>query len=173
VHPRYSVYSLDCVRTRHANDAKSAKGGGARQFNGLLDVYRKTLASQASKSPRLSWSTRRPTPQSDESGLAVVDGAGIDKPQSYWSVMLTTLAPELAHVRRGLPNHTHFRGRCDWWSCAYSVEARPNVCMGHTYIGEALAVVHVLQFLLFDSWRDFQRWINGLQGLAQQSYTLQ
>jgi len=39
------VYSLDYARTRLANDAKSAKGGGARQFNGLLDVYKKTLAS--------------------------------------------------------------------------------------------------------------------------------
>jgi len=39
------VYSLDFARTRLANDAKSAKGGGARQFNGLVDVYRKTLAS--------------------------------------------------------------------------------------------------------------------------------
>ncbi|CAI4217167.1 unnamed protein product [Parascedosporium putredinis] len=39
------VYSLDYARTRLANDAKSAKGGGARQFNGLIDVYRKTLAS--------------------------------------------------------------------------------------------------------------------------------
>jgi len=38
------VYSLDYARTRLANDAKSAKGG-ARQFNGLLDVYKKTLAS--------------------------------------------------------------------------------------------------------------------------------
>jgi len=40
------VYSLDYARTRLANDAKSAaKGGGGRQFNGLVDVYRKTLAS--------------------------------------------------------------------------------------------------------------------------------
>lgn len=39
------VYSLDYARTRLANDAKSAKGGGARQFNGLVDVYKKTLAS--------------------------------------------------------------------------------------------------------------------------------
>jgi len=40
------VYSLDYARTRLANDAKqSKKGGGDRQFNGLLDVYRKTLAS--------------------------------------------------------------------------------------------------------------------------------
>lgn len=39
------VYSLDYARTRLANDAKSAKGGGSRQFNGLVDVYRKTLAS--------------------------------------------------------------------------------------------------------------------------------
>jgi len=40
------VYSLDYARTRLANDAKSAKkGGGDRQFNGLIDVYRKTLAS--------------------------------------------------------------------------------------------------------------------------------
>lgn len=39
------VYSLDFARTRLANDNKSSKGGGERQFNGLLDVYRKTLAS--------------------------------------------------------------------------------------------------------------------------------
>ena len=40
------VYSLDYARTRLANDAKSTKvGGGERQFNGLVDVYRKTLAS--------------------------------------------------------------------------------------------------------------------------------
>lgn len=40
------VYSLDYARTRLANDAKVAsKGGGERQFNGLIDVYRKTLAS--------------------------------------------------------------------------------------------------------------------------------
>ncbi|KAG2422768.1 hypothetical protein HXX76_015788 [Chlamydomonas incerta] len=40
------VYSLDYARTRLANDAKSAKkGGGDRQFNGLVDVYRKTIAS--------------------------------------------------------------------------------------------------------------------------------
>jgi len=39
------VYSLDYARTRLANDSKSAKKGGERQFNGLIDVYRKTLAS--------------------------------------------------------------------------------------------------------------------------------
>jgi solute carrier family 25 (adenine nucleotide translocator) protein 4/5/6/31 len=40
------VYSLDYARTRLANDAKSAKkGGGDRQFNGLIDVYVKTLKS--------------------------------------------------------------------------------------------------------------------------------
>jgi len=40
------VYSLDYARTRLANDAKSsAKGGGERQFKGLVDVYKKTLAS--------------------------------------------------------------------------------------------------------------------------------
>jgi solute carrier family 25 (adenine nucleotide translocator) protein 4/5/6/31 len=40
------VYSLDYARTRLANDTKSAKKGGAeRQFNGLIDVYRKTLAT--------------------------------------------------------------------------------------------------------------------------------
>ena len=37
------VYSLDYARTRLANDAKAAKKGGGRQFNGLIDVYRKTL----------------------------------------------------------------------------------------------------------------------------------
>jgi len=40
------VYSLDYCRTRLANDAKSSKkGGGERQFNGMIDVYRKTIAS--------------------------------------------------------------------------------------------------------------------------------
>lgn len=40
------VYSLDYARTRLANDAKvSGKGGGERQFNGLFDVYRKTIQS--------------------------------------------------------------------------------------------------------------------------------
>jgi solute carrier family 25 (adenine nucleotide translocator) protein 4/5/6/31 len=38
------VYSLDYARTRLANDAKG-KNGGARQFNGLIDVYRKTIAT--------------------------------------------------------------------------------------------------------------------------------
>jgi solute carrier family 25 (adenine nucleotide translocator) protein 4/5/6/31 len=39
------VYSLDYARTRLANDNKSAKKGGSRQFNGLIDVYKKTLAT--------------------------------------------------------------------------------------------------------------------------------
>jgi solute carrier family 25 (adenine nucleotide translocator) protein 4/5/6/31 len=39
------VYSLDYARTRLANDAKASKKGGERQFNGLIDVYRKTLKS--------------------------------------------------------------------------------------------------------------------------------
>lgn len=40
------VYSLDYCRTRLANDAKSAgKGGGERQFNGMVDVYTKTYKS--------------------------------------------------------------------------------------------------------------------------------
>lgn len=35
------VYSLDYARTRLANDAKSTKkGGGTREFNGLIDVYK-------------------------------------------------------------------------------------------------------------------------------------
>jgi len=38
------VYSLDYARTRLANDTKSAaKGGGGRQYSGLVDVYRQTL----------------------------------------------------------------------------------------------------------------------------------
>ena len=38
------VYSLDYARTRLANDNKMAgKSGGERQFNGLIDVYRKTI----------------------------------------------------------------------------------------------------------------------------------
>lgn len=39
------VYSLDYARTRLAADAKSSKKGGERQFNGLVDVYKKTIAS--------------------------------------------------------------------------------------------------------------------------------
>ena len=39
------VYSLDYARTRLSNDLKSAKKGGEKQFNGLIDVYKKTLAS--------------------------------------------------------------------------------------------------------------------------------
>jgi solute carrier family 25 (adenine nucleotide translocator) protein 4/5/6/31 len=39
------VYSLDYARTRLASDNKSAKKGGERQFNGLADVYKKTIAT--------------------------------------------------------------------------------------------------------------------------------
>ncbi|KAG0323587.1 ADP,ATP carrier protein 2 [Podila horticola] len=42
------VYSLDYARTRLANDTKSAsakRGTGGRQFNVLMDVYKKTLAT--------------------------------------------------------------------------------------------------------------------------------
>jgi len=39
------VYSLDYARTRLANDNKSAGKGGERQFNGLIDVYTKTIKS--------------------------------------------------------------------------------------------------------------------------------
>ncbi|ANZ75528.1 ADP/ATP carrier of the mitochondrial inner membrane [Komagataella phaffii CBS 7435] len=41
----FFVYSLDYARTRLANDAKASKGSGERQFNGLIDVYKKTLAT--------------------------------------------------------------------------------------------------------------------------------
>jgi len=39
------VYSLDYARTRLANDNKAAKKGGSREFNGLIDVYVKTMKS--------------------------------------------------------------------------------------------------------------------------------
>ena len=40
------VYSFDYAHTRLANDIKAAgKGGTPRQFNGFVDVYRKTLKS--------------------------------------------------------------------------------------------------------------------------------
>ncbi|KAF7152208.1 hypothetical protein RHSIM_Rhsim01G0191100 [Rhododendron simsii] len=39
------VYSLDFARTRLTSDAKAAKKGGERQFNGLVDVYRKIIQS--------------------------------------------------------------------------------------------------------------------------------
>ncbi|KAH9612197.1 hypothetical protein KSS87_003804 [Heliosperma pusillum] len=41
----FFVYSLDYARTRLANDSKASKKGGERQFNGLVDVYRKTWAT--------------------------------------------------------------------------------------------------------------------------------
>jgi len=37
------VYSLDFARTKLANDTKSSAKGGSREYNGLIDVYRKTL----------------------------------------------------------------------------------------------------------------------------------
>jgi solute carrier family 25 (adenine nucleotide translocator) protein 4/5/6/31 len=39
------VYSLDYCRTRLANDLKSSKKGGQRQYSGMIDVYKQTLAS--------------------------------------------------------------------------------------------------------------------------------
>jgi len=39
------VYSLDFARTKLANDTKSATKGGKREYNGLVDVYTKTLKS--------------------------------------------------------------------------------------------------------------------------------
>lgn len=38
------VYSLDFVRTKLAADAKSAKTGGERQYSGMFDVYKQTIA---------------------------------------------------------------------------------------------------------------------------------
>lgn len=39
------VYSLDYARTRLANDSKAAKGQVERQFTSLVDVYKKTIAT--------------------------------------------------------------------------------------------------------------------------------
>ena len=39
------VYSLDYCRTRLSSDAKAGKKSGTRQFTGMIDVYRKTLAA--------------------------------------------------------------------------------------------------------------------------------
>ena len=39
------VYSLDYARTRLSNDNKSAKRGGAKQYSGLVDVYKQTIAT--------------------------------------------------------------------------------------------------------------------------------
>ncbi|KAL4471410.1 hypothetical protein ABPG74_008303 [Tetrahymena malaccensis] len=39
------VYSLDYARTKLTNDLKSSKKGGQKQYNGLVDVYKKTLAT--------------------------------------------------------------------------------------------------------------------------------
>jgi solute carrier family 25 (adenine nucleotide translocator) protein 4/5/6/31 len=39
------VYSLDYCRTRLANDLKSSKKGGSRQYSGMADVYKQTIAT--------------------------------------------------------------------------------------------------------------------------------
>jgi solute carrier family 25 (mitochondrial adenine nucleotide translocator), member 4/5/6/31 len=39
------VYSLDFARIRLANDIKNTKTNGGRQFNGIVDIYKKTLVS--------------------------------------------------------------------------------------------------------------------------------
>ena len=39
------VYSLDYTKTRLSNDIENAKKGGEKQFNGIIDVYKQTLAS--------------------------------------------------------------------------------------------------------------------------------
>ena len=38
------VYSLDLCRTKLSNDKKNAKKGGAKQYSGMMDVYRQTYA---------------------------------------------------------------------------------------------------------------------------------
>ncbi|KAJ6630608.1 mitochondrial carrier domain-containing protein [Mycena sp. CBHHK59/15] len=43
------VYSLDYARTRLSSDAKSTASGGKRQFTGLIDVYKQTLAADGIK----------------------------------------------------------------------------------------------------------------------------
>nr|GAT53302.1 mitochondrial carrier protein [Mycena chlorophos] len=43
------VYSLDYARTRLSSDAKSTKAGGKRQYTGLIDVYKQTLATDGVK----------------------------------------------------------------------------------------------------------------------------
>jgi solute carrier family 25 (adenine nucleotide translocator) protein 4/5/6/31 len=43
------VYSLDYARTRLSNDLKNSKKGGVKQFNGLVDVYKKTYESDGLK----------------------------------------------------------------------------------------------------------------------------
>lgn len=45
----FFVYSLDYARTRLSNDLKSSKKGGQKQFSGLVDVYKKTYASDGIK----------------------------------------------------------------------------------------------------------------------------
>jgi len=41
----FFVYSLDYCRTRLANDLKSSKKGGERQYAGMVDVYKQTIAT--------------------------------------------------------------------------------------------------------------------------------
>ncbi|KAJ7273288.1 mitochondrial carrier [Mycena rebaudengoi] len=43
------VYSLDYARTRLSSDAKTAGPGGKRQFTGVIDVYKQTLAADGIK----------------------------------------------------------------------------------------------------------------------------
>ncbi len=39
------LYSLEYTRTRLTNDKENVKRGGQKQFKGIIDVYKKTIAS--------------------------------------------------------------------------------------------------------------------------------
>lgn len=41
----FFVYPLDYARTRLTTDVESSKRGGQKQFNGLIDVWKKTVAA--------------------------------------------------------------------------------------------------------------------------------
>ncbi|KAJ3285586.1 hypothetical protein HK104_009409 [Borealophlyctis nickersoniae] len=68
------VYSLDYARTRLSNDSKSTKKGGERQFNGIIDVYKKTLATAADEAAYATPpNTATPESELEREQLALAD----------------------------------------------------------------------------------------------------
>merc|ERR1712111_207823 len=85
------VYSLDYARTRLANDAKGK--GGERQFNGLIDVYVKTLKSDAS---RVSTEASSSLPLVSSSTVACTLASTTHSSLSFLELMLVSLFPSFS-----------------------------------------------------------------------------
>jgi len=90
------VYSLDYARTRLTNDAKSAKKGGEKQFNGLIDVYKKTWATT-----ELPDSTEVSSSPASASSFTVVSTSVSTTPSSPCSPLSSATASSSASASDG------------------------------------------------------------------------